>query len=167
MRVGIVIPMQAGETWSAHALDALRAAGFRSGDARRTVVEYLGEQACCLSAQDLHGRLRAGGSRVGIASVYRVLELLAARSLVTRIDLGDGIARFEPSRQDGEHHHHLVCGSCGKVDAFADPELESALDRVATRLGYADAHEVVLRGACENCRTAGLIAEARSPGSAG
>ncbi len=141
----------ANPSWAAHALDGLRDAGFRSGDARRTVVEYLDAQDCCLSAQELHGRLRGAGSRIGIASVYRVLDLLAAQSLVTRIDLGDGIARFEPARPDG-HHHHLVCADCGKVGAFSDPALERALDDVASRLGYAEAHEVVLRGACEDCR---------------
>ena len=46
-------------TWAAHALDGLRDAGFRSGDARRTIVEYLDAQDCCLSAQELHARLRA------------------------------------------------------------------------------------------------------------
>jgi len=139
--------------WSVYALDGLREAGFRSGDARKAIVAHLDAQDCCLSAQELHGGLRSAGTRVGVASVYRVLDLLAARNLVTRIDLGDGIARFEPARPDGHHHHHVVCGDCGKVDAFSDPQLERALDEVARRLGYSDAHEVVLRGACENCRT--------------
>jgi Fur family ferric uptake transcriptional regulator len=150
---GIIIVMTtAPPTWAAHALADLRDAGFRSGDARRVVVEHLGEQDCCLSAQELHSQLRSTGNRIGIASVYRVLDLLAAQSLVTRIDLGDGIARFEPTRPDGHHHHHVVCADCGKIGAFSDPELERALGDVATRLGYAEAHEVVLRGVCEDCR---------------
>ena len=141
-------------TWATHALAGLRDAGFRSGDARRVVVGHLDAQDCCLSAQELHSQLRSTGSHIGIASVYRVLDLLAAQGLVTRIDLGDGIARFEPARPDGHHHHHLVCAECGKVGAFSDPALERALDDVATRLGYAEAHEVVLRGVCEDCRLA-------------
>jgi len=139
-------------TWANQALADLRHAGFRSGDARRAVVEHLDAQDCCLSAQEVHAQLHAAGSRTGIASVYRVLELLASLGLVTRIDLGDGIARFEPARPDGHHHHHLVCADCGKVGTFSDPALEKALDDVASRLGYAKAHEVVLRGACEDCR---------------
>jgi Fur family ferric uptake transcriptional regulator len=141
--------------WSDHALACLRDAGYRSGGARRTVVDYLDGQGCCLSAQETHERLVAAGARVGIASVYRVLDLLAARGLLTRIDLGDGIARFEPARPGGHHHHHLVCGDCGKVEAFEDDGLERELSRVADRLGYAmDAHDVVLRGACDDCRPA-------------
>lgn len=153
MRTAIIIVMaRVIQSWSQQALAGLRDAGFRNGDARRAIVEHLDVQDCCLSAQELHAGMRAAGSRVGVASVYRVLDLLAARELVTRVDLGDGVARYEPARSDG-HHHHLVCGDCGKVGSFTDPELENALDRVATRLGYADAHEVVLRGACEDCRT--------------
>jgi Fur family ferric uptake transcriptional regulator len=138
--------------WTKHALGALDAAGYRSGGARRAVVELLGRQDCCLSAQEIFDRLRAARRPVGIASVYRTLETLAGLRLVKRIDAGDGIARYEPTRPNGDHHHHLVCRDCGKVEAFADPQLERAIDRVAGGLGYnVDEHEVVLTGACSDC----------------
>ena len=140
-------------TWTREALSRLRESSGRSGSARRAVVELLGRQGCCLSAQEIHERLRASGSRVGIASVYRALEGLDGLGLVQRIDLGDGIARFEPAYPDGDHHHHLVCDDCGKVEPFEDSTLEAAIERVADGRGYAvAAHDVVLRGACEDCR---------------
>jgi Fur family transcriptional regulator, ferric uptake regulator len=139
--------------WSTHALDDLRAAGFRSGGARRTVVDFLGRQGCCVSAQEIHDGVRAEGGRVGIASVYRVLETLAEHRLVLRVDVGDGVARYEPAQPDGNHHHHLVCDDCGRVQPFSDEMLERALERTAGKLGYAmETHEVVLRGACSTCR---------------
>jgi Fur family ferric uptake transcriptional regulator len=118
------------------------------------VVEYLGTRECCLSAQELFDGLRAGGGKVGIASVYRVLDQLADLRLVQRIDLGDGTARFEPAWPGGEHHHHhLVCDECGRIEPFADSSLERALERVADRLGYeVEGHDVVLRGVCDDCR---------------
>jgi len=138
--------------WTAHALDVLDDAGYRSGGARRAVVELLGRQNCCLSAQEIFDRLRGARRPVGIASVYRTLDTLADLRLVKRIDAGDGIARYEPSPPDGDHHHHLVCRDCGKVEAFSDPRLERALDRVADGVGYAvEEHEVVLTGACSDC----------------
>jgi Fur family ferric uptake transcriptional regulator len=71
------------------------------------------------------------------------------------VDVGAGTARYEPALTSGEHHHHLVCGDCGKVEPFEDDALERELRRVAGRLGYAmDAHDVVLRGACDDCRAA-------------
>jgi Fur family ferric uptake transcriptional regulator len=115
------------------------------------VVEILGGQDCCLSAHELHDEARARGARVGIASVYRALEGMDALGLVQRVDLGDGVARFETAHDD--HHHHLVCDNCGKVEPFADPTLESAIERVADGRGYVvAAHDVVLHGACKDCR---------------
>ncbi len=141
-------------TWTDTALTRLRAASGRSGGARRLVVELLGEQDCCLSAQEVYDRVRAGGGRVGIASVYRALDGLDELGLVQRVDLGDGVARFEPAHVGGDHHHHLVCDDCGKVEPFEDQSLESAIERVADGRGYVvAAHDVVRRGACEACRT--------------
>jgi Fur family ferric uptake transcriptional regulator len=71
---------------------------------------------------------------------------------VQRIDFGAGTARYERVLASGEHHHHLVCEGCGKVEAFADEELETALHKVEGRTGYSIAgHDVVLRGACRDC----------------
>jgi Fur family transcriptional regulator, ferric uptake regulator len=139
--------------WADTTLEALQRKGLRNGGARRAVIELLAEQDCCLTAQEIFDRLRASGRRVGIASVYRVLDLLAAEGLVHRIELGAGTARFEPARSGGQHHHHLVCDTCGKVEAFEDPGLERAIHRLEDMSGYAVAgHDVVLHGACGDCR---------------
>ena len=139
-------------SWATHALDALDEAGFRKGGARRAVVELLGRQNCCLSAQEIFDGLRKARRPVGIASVYRALDALVDLRLVKRVDAGDGIARFEPAPDDGDHHHHLVCRDCGKVEAFTDSRLERAIDRIASGLRYAvEEHEVVLTGACADC----------------
>jgi Fur family ferric uptake transcriptional regulator len=139
--------------WEDHAREELRRAGARTGGARETVIDYLAAQHCCLSAQELFDGLRAEGRAVGIASVYRVLDQLAELKLVHQIDFGHGVARFEPAHPDGEHHHHLVCGECGKVETFDDPGLERAVARVAGSHGYSlDEHDVVLHGACGDCQ---------------
>lgn len=141
------------ETWTGVALQRLRAGSGRGGGARSLVVEYLSRQDCCLSAQEIHDGVRGEGGRVGIASVYRTMEGLDALGLVQRIDLGDGIARFERADPRGDHHHHLVCDGCGKVEPFADDALEAALERVAGGRSFeVAAHDVVLRGACGDCR---------------
>jgi Fur family ferric uptake transcriptional regulator len=139
-------------SWTKEAREALDAAGYRRGGARAAVVELLGRQNCCLSAQEIFDRLRRARRPVGIASVYRALEALTELRLVKRVDAGDGIARYERAAADGDHHHHLVCRDCGKVEAFTDTRLERAIDRVAGGLGYSvEEHEVVLLGACADC----------------
>jgi Fur family ferric uptake transcriptional regulator len=138
-------------TWIDHARTELARTGHREGGARAEVLELLGNQRCCRSAQELHDELRAGGRRVGLASVYRALDTLASLGLVHRIDVG-GVACFEPADPSGEHHHHAICDHCGKKDAFEDPELERLIDGLGRRLGYAvGAHDVVLHGACPDC----------------
>jgi Fur family transcriptional regulator, ferric uptake regulator len=141
------------DEWRRHALDELRRAGHRSGGARSAVVDLMARQDCCLTAQDIFDRLRADGTVVGIASVYRALDLLSRMSLVRRMDLAEA-AYYEPAHPGGEHHHHVVCSRCGKVSQFEDEALETAIERLAGRLKYKVAeHDVVLRGACPDCRS--------------
>ena len=138
--------------WAETTLASLRTRGHRDGGARRAVIALLGGQDCCLTAQEMFDEVRGRGRRVGIASVYRALEQLSRDGFIQRIDVGSGTTRFEPIHADGEHHHHLVCGDCGKVEAFADDELEAALRKVEEQTGYSVAgHDVVLRGVCDSC----------------
>ena len=139
--------------WCERALAELRAAGYRRGVARGRVIEFLDRQECCVGAQEIHRELSSRGEGVGLASVYRVLDVLADKRLVQRLDLGDGVTRFEPIRDSVEHHHHIVCDDCGKIEAFADQRLERVLRDVEENSGYAVAgHDIVLRGACSACR---------------
>ena len=139
--------------WAVHASAALSRPGTRAGGARQAVLASLAGQDCCASAQEIHARIRASGPPVGIASVYRTLDLLHGMNLLTRIDTGDGVARYEPAHPDGEHHHHLLCDTCGAVEAFHDDALEQAIHGVATRVDFrVTAHDVLLRGVCRICR---------------
>jgi Fur family transcriptional regulator, ferric uptake regulator len=142
-------------SWREHTLATLSEAGHRRGGARNAVVELLDRQRCALSAQEIDDLLRAQGRGVGRASVYRILELLSELRLVQRIDVGQGVARYERHQPDGDHHHHLVCDRCGRIAPFEDPALEQAIERVSRRLSFAvDDHDVVLHGACGDCHDA-------------
>jgi Fur family ferric uptake transcriptional regulator len=139
--------------WRAHAHATLEREGFRAGAARGRVVEALARQDCCATAQEIADELRADDARVGIASVYRALEVLDRLGLVHRLDVGDGTARYEAAHPGGEHHHHVVCNQCGRVAQFADDGLEQAIVTLSQRLEFAiDQHDVVLRGTCPSCR---------------
>jgi Fur family ferric uptake transcriptional regulator len=138
--------------WSEHALATLEREGFRAGAARTRVVAALARQNCCATAQEIADELRDDQGRVGIASVYRALEVLDRLGLVHRLDVGDGSARYEAAQPGGEHHHHVVCDRCGQVSPFEDERLEAAIHALAERVEHViDAHDVVLRGACADC----------------
>lgn len=135
--------------WAEHAAARLTAAGHRRGGAREAVIELLDSQPCALTALEIEDALRPG-RRVGRASVYRVLDELETLGLVSRVDVGDGIARYEPHRG---HHHHLVCDGCGRLEPFQDDALEQAIHRLAERVSFdVSDHDVTLHGCCERCR---------------
>lgn len=138
--------------WVEHAERALRRSGHRASGPRSAVVEVLGRQDCVLTAREVADELRAEGRDVGLATVYRALELLAGMGLVKRLDMGTESARYEPADPSGEHHHHFVCDRCGRVSQFEDDGLERAIARVARRLDHrVGGHEVVLHGDCSAC----------------
>jgi Fur family ferric uptake transcriptional regulator len=141
------------DPWAERATEALAAAGYRRGGARATLIALLDEQHCALSAAEMEQALRdRGGRGVARASIYRILEELEALRLVTRVEVGQGLARFEAARSEG-HHHHMVCDACGQVIPFEDPELERSIQRLARRVTFDVAeHDVVLHGACADCR---------------
>jgi Fur family ferric uptake transcriptional regulator len=133
--------------WTKRASERLDAAGYRSGAARRQVIELLAKESCALTALEMDRRLPAGR-----ASIYRTLEQLEQLHLIQRIDIGGEAAGYE--RLDpGEHHHHLVCEQCGLLAPFADPALERAIDAVSRSADFEVAtHDVVLRGRCSRCQ---------------
>jgi Fur family ferric uptake transcriptional regulator len=146
------MPASEAATWTDHVHSVLARAGLKRGGARERIIDLLAGESCALSAVDIEDALRAQGTPAGRASVYRVLELLADHGLVERVAVGHGLTRFERTQPDGEHHHHLVCDQCGKLVAFDDPALEQAIDSLSERLGVrVEHHDVVLRGACEQC----------------
>ena len=120
---------------------------------RSAVVETLADLGCSVTAKEIADRLHHNGRDIGVASIYRTLELLDKLRLTRRVDAAEGVARYEPMEPSGEHHHHIVCDTCGQVSAFEDSALERAIERLASRVDYAiDAHDVTLRGECPICR---------------
>lgn len=133
--------------WPERAKLRLNEAGFRAGAARQKVIELLGGESCAITALEIDRRLPS----VGRASVYRTLEQLEELELVHRVDIGGEVVAFE--RDDpGGHHHHMVCGRCGRLVPFSDPALERAIEGVGERAEFEiTAHDVLLRGVCPTC----------------
>jgi Fur family ferric uptake transcriptional regulator len=141
--------------WVRHAHATLERGGYRVSGPRAAVVAALADLGCSVTAKEIADRLHGRGEEIGVASIYRALELLDRLRLARRVDMADGVARYEPAGPGEEHHHHLVCDLCGEVTAFEDRELERTIERLAGRVDYAiDAHDVTLRGECPTCREA-------------
>ena len=139
--------------WVGHAQRQLEREGYRVSGPRSAVVETLHDLGCSVTAKEIADSLHERGQDIGVASIYRTLELLDRLRLTRRVDAAEGVARYEPVGPSGEHHHHIVCDKCGEVSAFEDSSLEDAIERLARRVDYSiDAHDVTLRGECPACR---------------
>jgi Fur family ferric uptake transcriptional regulator len=103
-----------------------------------------------LSAQQLHARLRAEGEGIGLATVYRTLQQLAADGEVDVLRAGEGEAVYR--RCSSGHHHHLICRGCRRTVEVAGTEVERWARRVAAENGFADVEHVVeVFGTCAEC----------------
>jgi Fur family ferric uptake transcriptional regulator len=147
--------------WAEASRNRLRRAGHRRGGARDVLIELFAREDCALTVQEIDRRLSEWlkdgvvTRPVGIASVYRGVEVLQDLRLLARVDVGDGVARYERAglESDEHHHHHFVCDRCGLLVPFDDDALEKAIEALENRLGFeTKEHEVVLRGVCAGCR---------------
>lgn len=135
-------------TWAERASTRFNEAGFRTGAARRRVIELLSGECCAVTALDIDQRLPS----VGRATVYRTLEQLEQLDLVHRVDVGGESVAYE--RNDpSEHHHHIVCVRCGRLTPFEDGRLEQAIHAAGEEAKFEIvSHDVLLRGVCPRCQ---------------
>ncbi|MDA8195541.1 MAG: transcriptional repressor [Thermaerobacter sp.] len=105
-----------------------------------------------LSAEEVHRLVREEFNDVGLATVYRTLELLTGLDVLQRIHFNDGRSRYEFNQEEVHRHHHLVCTRCGKVEEFSEDLLDALEDRVLKKRGFRVVdHELKFFGICQIC----------------
>jgi Fur family ferric uptake transcriptional regulator len=118
-----------------------------------------------LSAQELHDRLRHAGSRTGLATVYRSLRMLAEDGVVDVLREDPVQLRYRLCSV--EHHHHLVCESCGRVEEIPECDVSEWASRVARRRGFrVRTHRAEILGLCGTCARGTRTPRSRRPRNA-
>ena len=116
-------------------IDELKSTGLKATLPRLKVLEIFQKGAQRhMSAEDVFRVLLEERSDVGLATVYRVLTQFEQAGILTRSNFEGGKAVYELN--EGQHHDHLVCLDCGKVEEFYDPEIESRQNAVAKARGF-------------------------------
>lgn len=108
-----------------------------------------------LSAEEVHQILREQGSEIGLATVYRSLELLSDMDILQKIDFGDGRSRYEINKTDEKqhHHHHIICLQCGSVKEFEEDLLENLEELISKKSNFNIVdHQVKFYGYCQECQ---------------
>ena len=114
---------------------------------RQAIAQRLEELSSFVSAQQLHDDLAKSGSRIGLATVYRTLQVLWEVD-VLRTD-SELLYR---SCDSTEHHHHLVCRICGRTVEVAGPQIEAWARQIAAEADFVDVeHTLELMGTCSTC----------------
>ena len=130
---------------------------FKMTEQRREILQIFLDQPSDhhLSAEDVHSLLRSQKSEIGLATVYRSLELLSSLGLLLKIEFGDGCIRYELNTTDpnSHRHHHLICVKCHKVIEFDEDKLDELEEEIANKSGFEIInHEVKFFGYCKDCR---------------
>ncbi len=129
----------------------LKSSGLKATLPRLKILEVFQRAAASglrhLSAEDVHNSLLSEGVDVGLATVYRVLTQFEQAGLLSRSNFEAGRAVFE--LDEGRHHDHLVCLTCGRVEEFVDTEIERRQQRIAADHGFRlHDHALALYGEC-------------------
>lgn len=128
--------------------DELKSSGLKATLPRIKILEIFQRAAVRhMTAEDVYKALLADDADIGLATVYRVLMQFEQAGLLSRSHFESGKSVFELN--EGQHHDHLVCLSCGRVEEFFDPEIEARQRTVAAERGYAlQDHALSLYAVC-------------------
>jgi len=129
---------------------------------RESILGLLKRSSGHLSAKEIYAALYEAHPGIGLTTVYRTLELLLGLGVVQKVSAGDGHSRYELKSADREdHHHHLICTSCGKIIDYRDfvtEELELVQrteDALTRKYGFViKDHNIEFLGLCDECRKA-------------
>ncbi len=142
--------------------EQVKTKGFRLTFPRQVILEILNKATHHMSADEIYFSLHKKYPQIGLATVYRTLELLARLRLINKFDFGDGRFRYELRGKEEDHHHHLICKECGKVidyKEFVNEETE-LIKKIEARLSkkYSfkiESHQLHFYGICKECNKEG------------
>lgn len=132
-------------------IDNLKSNGLKATLPRLKILEiFQTSQQRHMSAEDIFRILVNDHSDIGLATVYRVLTQFEQAGLLRRSNFESGKAVYELN--EGVHHDHMVCLSCGKVQEFVDGEIEKRQHEIANRYHFLlQEHALAIYGLCAEC----------------
>ena len=136
-------------------IDELKSTGLKATLPRLKILEIFQKGAQRhMTAEDVFRVLLEERSDIGLATVYRVLTQFEQAGILIRSNFESGKAVYELN--EGHHHDHFVCTSCGKVEEFYDPEIEKRQQSIAQSKGWVvQDHSMALYGQCAACAAKG------------
>ena len=136
--------------------EKLRETGFKITPQRRAVIDILlKHNSEHLSSEQIYDLVRVDCPEIGLATVYRTMQLLDEIGVISKLNLDDGCIRYEISLNKNEchNHHHLICKNCSKIIEVQEDLLESIESKIQERYKFDIVdHDVKFYGLCEDCK---------------
>ena len=130
----------------------IRSAGLKTTAQRDLVLDAFLRTRQHVSVEELYQIVNRRKRRVGYATVYRTIKLIADCGLAREVMFNDGVSRFEHTF-GRQHHHHLVCTDCQKVIEFTSRDMDKAEQVILTKYGFKpQLHSYKIFGLCRECR---------------
>lgn len=133
----------------------LKSRGYKLTPQRRAIVDtIIANEGKHLTAEEIYDEVRMDCPEIGLATVYRTIQLLEEMGIIYKLDLNDGCARYELAHDDEHHrHHHLVCNNCGMVQEVEDDLLEELESEIQRKCNFKILdHSVKFFGLCSECK---------------
>lgn len=114
-----------------------------------------------LSVEEVYMLVKGSYPHLGLATVYRTLELLCELHIVEKMNFGDGVARYDLRGDDHAHmHHHLICNVCGRLEEIKDDWLLELERRLEREYGFSVTdHRLDFKGTYNTCKRSGCKGE--------
>ncbi len=132
----------------------LREKGYKLTPQRRSILdEIIKNEGSHLTTEEIYDLVKVNCPEIGLATVYRTVQLLEEMGVLYKLDLDDGCSRYELCDEDESHqHHHLICQNCGKVIEVEGDLLEELEQGIEKKYNFKiKNHSLKFYGICDNC----------------
>lgn len=132
----------------------LKEKGYKLTPQRRSILdEIIKNEGSHLTTEEIYDLVKVNCPEIGLATVYRTVQLLEEMGVLYKLDLDDGCNRYELCDEDESHqHHHLICQNCGKVIEVEGDLLEELEQVIEKKYNFKiKNHSLKFYGICDNC----------------
>jgi len=135
--------------------EVLKDKGYKLTPQRRAILNSIIENnGNHLTVEELYEKVKKDCPEIGLATVYRTVQLLEEVGFICKLDFDEGCSRYELVNENEEHHHHhLICNICGKVMEVEGDLLGELEKNIEDNYEFKILnHNVKFYGICKDCK---------------
>jgi Fur family ferric uptake transcriptional regulator len=136
--------------------EKLKKKGYKFTPQRKAILDVVQDRVGQhLSSEEIYDLVKVKSPEIGLATVYRTVQLLVELEILSKLSLDDGFVRYELNTHDEDehHHHHLICSECGRIIEVKEDLLDSIEKDIEKKYAFLiKDHKLKFFGLCETCQ---------------